>query len=429
MLHFIKHLSNYKRLVLKEIVFQLFEKGIRIIIGLIVINQMAVYLGPGLFGIYNYVESYYLIILGLSTFGLDVTITKLLSRKENINSIIENGIILLFFFGLIFIVISCLIIYFFLNDEKNFLLLIVTSILLLNPIYVFEYYFISKNQIRISSSFKIISYIIKSGLILYAVYNELSLIYFVSIILFEALIYSLLITIYFMFNPLNIKLKIDKKLINKMISSSSFIFLYSIGAIIYNRIDIIMIEKFLSNDDLGFYSASFKLLTFFYFIPTILSQTFFPKIVELANLNDNNSKSLSIIYKLNFLSALIIFFGLIFFGDSMIYYLFGEDFSKSNTILYILSFNIILTSVGSSYAKVLYSNNLEKRLFIKMIFGLLINILLNFILIKLYGVYGVAFATAIALFFIEVIYDFFDMKLIRFHVFKMKSILLFFKND
>lgn len=429
MLDYLKNLSSYKKLLFKEILFQVLEKGLRIVIGLIVINKMAVYLGPSLFGVYNYVESFYLIVFGLSVFGLDVTLTKLLAKKKNISSILGNGIFVMLFFSLVFIIISFLVIYFFLNDEKYFLLLTVSSILLFNPIYVFEYYFISINQIRVSSFLKIISYIIKSALILYAVYFELNLIFFILIIGVEVLVYSILMIIYFTLYPIKINFKIDKKLINEVVSSSSFIFLYSVGAIIYNRIDILMIERFLSNSDLGYYSASFKLISFFYFIPSILSQTFFPKIVELANLKHNNSRSLSLMYKLNFFSAIIIFFAMIIFGDYMIFYLFGEDFSKSIDILYILSFNIVLISMGGVYSKVLYSNNLEKRLFVKIIFGLIINILLNIILIKSYGIYGVAMSTAIALFFVEIIYDFFDKKLVKYHVFKLKSILLFFKND
>ena len=428
MLDYIKNISSYKKLLFKEILIQVLEKGLRIVIGLIVINKMAVYLGPNLFGVYNYVESFYLIVFGLSVFGLDITLTKLLARKKNISSIIGNGIFVMLFFALAFIIISFLAIHFFLNDDKYFLLLIVSLILLFNPIYVFEYYFISKNQIRISSYLKIISYIIKSALILYAVYFELSLIYFVLIIAFEVFLYSLLIIIYFTFYPVKINFNIDKKLINEVVSSSSFIFLYSAGTIIYNRIDIIMIERFLSNSDLGYYSASFKLISFFYFIPSILSQTFFPKIVELANLNLNNSGSLSLMYKLNVFSAIMIFFTMIVFGDYIIFYLFGEDFSKSIDILYILSFNIVLISMGGIYSKVLYSNNLEKRLFVKIIFGLIINILLNIVLIKSYGIYGAAMSTAIALFFVEIIYDFFDKKLVKHHVFKLKSILLFVKK-
>jgi len=155
-----------------------------------------------------------------------------------------------------------------------------------------------------------------------------------------------------------------------------------------------------------------------------LSQTFFPKIVELAKLNLNQSKTLSFMYRINFLSSSIIFISLLLFGEIILMFMFGEAFIKSNYILYILSFNIILISIGGVYSKVLYSNNLEKRLFIKIIFGLIINISLNIFLIRYYGVYGAAVATALALFIVEIIYDFFDKKLRKFHVFKLKSILL-----
>ena len=117
-----------------------------------------------------------------------------------------------------------------------------------------------------------------------------------------------MVSFYFFLNPIKIKHKIDKAFVKNILSSSSYVFLYSVGAIIYNRIDILMIERFLTNQDLGFYSASFKLISFFYFIPAILSQTFFPRIVELAKLKLNNSDSLSLMYRLNFFSALIVFF-------------------------------------------------------------------------------------------------------------------------
>jgi len=68
MLDYIKNISSYKKLLFKEILIQVLEKGLRIVIGLIVINKMAVYLGPNLFGVYNYVESFYLIVFGLSVF-------------------------------------------------------------------------------------------------------------------------------------------------------------------------------------------------------------------------------------------------------------------------------------------------------------------------------------------------------------------------
>jgi Na+-driven multidrug efflux pump len=57
-----------------------------------------------------------------------------------------------------------------------------------------------------------------------------------------------------------------------------------------------------------------------------------------------------------------------------------------------------------------------------MIIGITINIILNFIFITKFGVYGAAYSTILALFFLEFIYDFFDPKLREIHTLKFKSI-------
>ena len=192
----ISKLTTYKKIVLKEVFFQIIEKVIRISIGIVVIKQMADYLGPSLFGIY-FIESYYLILFGLSVFGLDITLTKLLSRKKKIDLVLGNGMILMLFFGIVFMLLSFVVINLFFNNEKYNLLIVVSTILIINPIYVLDYYFISKNQIRISSILKVIAYVFKSFLIIYAITKELSLLYFILIILFEVIIYSIMVSFYF----------------------------------------------------------------------------------------------------------------------------------------------------------------------------------------------------------------------------------------
>ena len=161
-------LTTYKKIVLKSFL-QIIEKVIRISIGIVVIKQMADYLGPSLFGIYNFIESYYLILFGLSVFGLDITLTKLLSRKKKDRSGYRKWNDINAIFGIVFMLLSFVVINLFFNNDKYSLLIVVSTILIINPIYVLDYYFISKNQIRISSIFKVIAYVIKSFLIIYAI--------------------------------------------------------------------------------------------------------------------------------------------------------------------------------------------------------------------------------------------------------------------
>ena len=129
------------------------------------------------------------------------------------------------------------------------------------------------------------------------------------------------------------------------------------------------------------------------------------------------------LYVLSF--PLFVFILLLAMGDYIIDFLYGSQFTDSKYILKILSFNILLISISSVYYKVLYSSNLEKRLFFRIIVAIALNIILNIVLIPIYKLEGVAFATIISLFFLEFVYDFFDKKLIDSHIFKLKSLIKF----
>ena len=48
------------------------------------------------------------------------------------------------FFGIVFMLLSFVVINLFFNNEKYNLLIVVSTILIINPIYVLDYYFISK---------------------------------------------------------------------------------------------------------------------------------------------------------------------------------------------------------------------------------------------------------------------------------------------
>ena len=80
-------------------------------------------------------------------------------------------------------------------------------------------------------------------------------------------------------------------------------------------------------------------------------------------------------------------------------------------------------SISAVYFKVIYSVNLQKRLLLRSLSGIIIIVILNYYLIKYFGVYGSAIATLLSLIFIELFYDFFDKKLRPYHIFKLKAIL------
>jgi len=424
----LKNLSNYKTLIIKEVSFQVFEKIVRICVGLVVVKSLSFYLGPANYGVLNFIESYYLMLYGLAMFGLDIVITKKfvnLNKNNSLQDFVNASLSLLFVLSLGFYFLNFLVLFNIIEFGYENLIILISLLLFLNPFLVIEYFLTSKNQLRYISIVKVIAYLISSSLKLTAIYLKLELEIFVFIMMLEnILVYAGYL--YLIRNQINIykfTFNVNIKLLIELLREGLPIFLYGMGAIIYSRIDIFMIQRYLTEIDLGNYTASFKLIAFLMFLPGILSTSFFPKIVSEANYS-LDSIYIKKMYRYTFVLSIMLFIVCFILGPFMIDLLFGEKFKSSLIIYNILIFIIVISSISAVYTKVIYSVNLQDRLLLRSIIGIMINIICNYFFIKAYGVVGSAIATILSLIFIELIYDFFDPRLKPYHKVKLKSILI-----
>jgi O-antigen/teichoic acid export membrane protein len=417
--------STYKKLLFKEFSIQILEKFLRIIFGFIIISQLSDYLGPEEYGSLLFIESNYILFLGVSGFGLAPNIIKYLSqRKIGYKKYIFNALllsILTSFIGFISINVWALSLKDF--SYSNFFFS-VSFLILFNPIYFIEYYFNSLNKIRVNSVIRLIAYLFCFVLKVYAINQKLSFKIFIYILIIEAvLVYSLLLISIFKKGVLfKFDFNFEKTTFFEIFRSSLFIFLYGLGINLFYRIDILMIQKFLSLEDLGNYTASYKIISFGYAIPVILSDTFFPRILKTK---DNDSEAIKKMYFFSFWASFFLFIFIFIFGDFIINSIFNFKYIYVNDLFKISSLVLIIIGLSSTYVKVLYKNNLQQNLFYKILFGIFLSVLLNYLFIPVFGVYGVSYATVITVFVLEIFYDFFDNKLRRHHIIKLKSILFF----
>ena len=87
--------SNYIKLLYKEFSVQILEKILRLIFGFIIITKLSDYLGPEEYGSLLFIESNYILFLGISGFGLAPNIIKYLSqRKIGYKKYVFNALIL-----------------------------------------------------------------------------------------------------------------------------------------------------------------------------------------------------------------------------------------------------------------------------------------------------------------------------------------------
>ena len=417
--------SNYKKVLFKEFSIQILEKILRIIFGFIIISQLSDYLGPEEYGSLLFIESNYILFLGISGFGLAPNIIKYLSqRKIGYKKYIFNALILSIlcsFIGFISINVWAL-------SLKNFsystFFYPISFLILFNPISFIEYYFNSLNKIRIISVIRLIAYLFCFALKVFAINQKLSFEIFIYILIIEAvLVYTLLLILIFKKGVLfKSDFNFEKTTFFEIFRSSLFIFLYGLGINLFYRIDILMIQKFLSLEDLGNYTASYKIISFGYVLPVIFSETFFPRILKTK---ENDSVIIKKMYFFSFWVSVFIFLFVYINSDFIINSIFNFKYQYVHDLFKISCLVLIIIGLSTTHVKVLYKNNLQQNLFYKILFGIFLSVLLNYLFIPIFGVYGVSYATVITVFVLEIFCDFFDNKLRSYHIIKLKSILFF----
>lgn len=226
---------NFSKLFIKEFIFQFSEKILRIIGGIIIITKLSKHLGVEDYGSLIFIESTFVLLLGLSQFGMSPIMVKSFTQKKiNFERYVFNGLILSITISTIWLVLFNFWNLTFLQFDHKELLFFVSIIILFNPILFVEYYLTSKNKLRIVSTVRTISYLISFVFKLIAISLNATIDYFIALLIFEFLMIYL---IYFFLMPNKLDF-LKKGIVNLedqklILIEASFIFLYGLGTNIF----------------------------------------------------------------------------------------------------------------------------------------------------------------------------------------------------
>jgi O-antigen/teichoic acid export membrane protein len=158
-----------------------------------------------------------------------------------------------------------------------------------------------------------------------------------------------------------------------------------------------MIKNMLGDREAGLYSAAVKLVEVWYFIPMIITQSVFPAIVNAKKVSEElYYKRLKQLFSLLIWVAFFISFLMSLFNKDIIYFLYGEKFIEASPVLAILSWASLFVFIGVGTSQWFLSENLQNLAFYRTLYGAIINIGLNFMLIPFWGVIGAAIATVVS---------------------------------
>ncbi len=169
--------------------------------------------------------------------------------------------------------------------------------------------------------------------------------------------------------------------------------------------DTFMIGYFKSTSDVGIYNAALPTAQMMYIFPYALMTLFFPVLTELYA--KESKQAFKSIYKTTtkwiFMVNAILLSFFILFSKEILQFLFGKEYVIASPILIILSCGYFFYYLMTNSNYVLMTLKKTKLIFTNTVIGASFNLVLNFILIPIYGILGAAIATITSLIVIAIL--------------------------
>lgn len=358
------------------------------------------YLGPHDYGLMSYILSFVGLFSFVAGLGVDsVLLRELIKYPEKQNELFGSALFLRLVGATVAIGLIIFSLQFTNNDFFTNLLIIASSLsLIFQSFQIIFYYFQAKVLSKIPTLTSVFIGLILSGLKILFVILKLDLIYFLGILILESILYAIFYIIIYKRQGFSIKNWVFSRPLAVAIFKDSWpLMLASAFALVYSRIDQIMIKNMIDPTAVGLYDVGVRLSEVWYLIPVIIVNSIFPAIINAKKTDESiYQRRLARLYTLVIYISFLVILPLYFFSDLAIRVLYGVQFLGAVSVLKIYIWSGLAMAIGTVINQFLLVENLTRvSLFINCI-GMLINILLNILLIPRAGINGAAWATLIS---------------------------------
>lgn len=363
------------------------------------------FLGPSNYGIINYGNAYQNFFLAISSLGMNSIILKeLVNMPEDDGEILGTGIRFrltasVLSLGIITLISS-------LVDRGEHLIITVTflcsTVLVFQTFEIFKLWFQSRllgKKIAISC---FLAYLISSAYKVYLLASGKPVIWFAV----TATIDNVFAAVFLYYNYRKSgggKLSFNMSRGISILRQSYHFILSAMMIAMYNSMDKFMLKQMLSETEVGYYSTAANLSTIWCFVLNSLIESMTPSIIESYHgdrnvFNRNNKLLYSMIFYIS--SAVALFFTL--FGRLIIPVLYGEAYAPSVRPLVILSWLVAFSYMG--VARNAWVVCEDKQKYLKYIFAAaaLFNLILNYVMIPVWGASGAALASLLTQLFTSI---------------------------
>lgn len=402
------------------IICKVLQSVLQLIIGML----CARYLGPSNYGLINYAASIFAFVLPITKLGFDSSlVNEYVCHPEKEGEIMGTGLVMnlvsaLFSFGLV----SAFVFTVNGNERETVIVCLLYSISLFCCAFeMAQFWFQYKLLAKYSSIVMLVVYIVVAAYRIFLLVANKSVYWFA---LTNAIDYGLIgIILIVIYKKLGkAKLSFSLNTAKGLFSRGKHYILASLMLVVIQNTDHIMLTSLIGKAENGFYAAAITCASVTQFVFTAIIDSFRPQILQ--NKKENEAafkKSVSLLYGTVSYLAIAQSIAFAVFAKWIVMILYGNEFMATVPVLRVLSLYFVFSFMGSVRNVWILAEQKQKYLWIINLSGAVLNIVLNYFMIPVWGAVGAATASFITQLFANFILAFI-MKPIR------ESNILFIKG-
>ncbi len=378
------------------------DKVTSIVVGFLVTVIVARYLGPEDFGVFSYAISVAALFAAAGHMGLSGLVVREVVKKPEERGVVLGTTLALKFIGMLLGYISLIgyaAFYEGIASVEFKVLAIAGAVLLFRPFDIVDFWFQAFVKARYVTVARLAGLLAGSVLKISFVALGLSVFFFVAANLFQAVVVAFALLVMY---KLKSELEISSwtfcwSKAKELFSQGWVIYLGSIFAVIYLKVDQVMLRWFEGSESVGIYAVAAQLSEAWYFVPAAIVASFFPKLIKLREESEAQfNKRLQQLFDLLFVLAACVAMMMTLLSEWLILLFFGDHYVESASILVIHIWAAIFIFMRAAFSKWILIQNALIFSLITQGLGAFVNVVLNYFMIPEFGAEGAAYATLIS---------------------------------
>jgi PST family polysaccharide transporter len=377
------------------------DKILRMGIGVFVGVWVARYLGPDRFGLFSYATAFVTLFATFATLGLDgIVVRDIVRFPECREEILGTSFLLKLVGGIttLTILVGSVMLFRPGNSLIAWLVGIVAAGTVFQAFDVIDFWFQSQLFAKYTVMARNMAFLLMAMVKIVLIYFKAQLIAFALAGLAEIIIGTAGLVIFYSRTGQNMgKWGWSRIWARKLLKDSWPLILTGAVIAIYMKIDQIMLGSMIGNRSVGLYSAAVQISEIWYFIPGAIVASVYPSLIKARQESITvYYERMQQLYTLLIWLALCIAIPLTFLSSFVVTQLFGEGYAESGPVLSIHIWIALFTFYGVGKSAYIQCENMQMFSVICTSTGALLNVLLNLVLIKKFGIVGAALATLCA---------------------------------